>query len=110
MESPCRVQSRSFTFLQYIYSNFSKSLLHGQVYRINDSVVIESYVASFDHSWIWKEKVKEFFGHEFQCLKQVFFQGKYYVTIPSSALVVIALEHELKRMRMVKEGCCLRMV
>ena len=84
---------------------FPYLLLHGQVYRTNDLVVIEPDVGSFDHSRTWKAKVIEFFVHYFYGLTQVFFQGKYDVNVPSSSLVTIALEHELTGMRVVQEGC-----
>ena len=97
-------------FIEDLLSFFSASiqvfpslLLHGQVYRVNDLVVIKPDGASSSHSWTWKAKVRKFFVHEFQGLKQVFFEGEYYVTIPSSTSMAMALEHDLTWMQVVQK-------
>lgn len=73
------------------------------MYRVNDLVVIKPDGPSSSHSWTWKAKVRKFFVHEFQGLKQVFFEGEYYVTIPSSTSVAMALEHDLTWMQVVQK-------
>ena len=82
---------------------FPSLLLHGQMYRVNDLVVIKLDGASSSHSWTWKAKVRKFFVHEFQGLKQVFFEGEYYVIILRSTSVAMALEHDLTGMQVVQK-------
>ena len=53
---------------------FSLLILHGQLFRNNDFVIIDPDVAVGRHAWRWKAKVTQFLVHEFHDTKQIFFQ------------------------------------
>ena len=52
---------------------------------------------------MWKAKITQFFIHEFQGMKQIFFQGDYYGIVTNPSSIYIPLEHELTGMRIVTE-------
>lgn len=82
---------------------FFSLMLHGQLFRKDDFVIIDPDVAVGGHAWRWKAKVTQFLVHEFHGMKQVFFSGDYYATVPTPSSVHVALEHELTCMTVIKE-------